>query len=109
MPAVGGAFGCPRAATLYSNAHARPSSAMAQGSRGIPPPSENINLVEGAQLVRAAVGGSRRLADVAIRFERRDHRFDVAGGERPVVLADHVGHLQGRIWLKQRRAGPLHT
>ena len=26
-----------------------------------------------------------------------------------MVLADHVGHLQGRIWLKQRRAGPLHT
>jgi len=34
---------------------------------------------------------------------------DIAGRERQVVLADHVGRLQVRIRLQQRWPGTAHT
>jgi len=63
--------------------------------------------VERAKPVRAPVARciAGRLADVPIRLECCHHRVDIAGRERPVVLADDVGRLEVRIRLQQRWPG----
>ena len=61
---------------------------------------------ERAQLGAAAMdpGLARRLAEIAVGFEGRDDRVDVAGGERALVVGDRAGDVRGRIAPQQRRA-----
>ena len=82
----------PQRTTLYSSAHERPSSITAQCSSGMPPPFENSQLVERAQTVAASVHvpAARGLAGVAVRFECRHDRVDVARRERALVVAHDV-------------------
>ena len=63
-------------------------------------------LVQRTQLVGAAVdvGVARRLAQRAVRLERGEDGVDVAGGERALVVADHVGQGEVVDRLEQRRA-----
>ena len=63
-------------------------------------------LVVRAQLIGApvdvAVAGG--LAHVPVRLERCEDRFHVAGRERALILADHVGLVNVEGGLEQRRA-----
>src|SRR5439155_3840795 len=66
-------------------------------------------LVERAQLVRAAVDVAiaGRLAHVTVRLEGCDGRFDVAGREGTLVVADDVGLVEVGVGLEHRRAARM--
>jgi len=63
--------------------------------------------VKRAQLAGAAadVLSVGRLPYVPVRIERRDGRFDIAGREGALVVANDVGLLDAGVGLQQRRPG----
>ena len=104
-PAAGGGSVRPQERTLYSSAHARPSSVTAQCSSGDAAPIGEEPLVQSTQLVMATmdVRPARGLADVGVGLERRHGGGGVTRRERALVPAHDAGHLGVRILLQQRR------
>jgi hypothetical protein len=105
MPASGGNSVRPQVTTLYSSPQARPSSVTGAVLERDAAAVGEERRVEGAQLVGAAVDvlTAGRLAHVPVRLERRDGRFDIAGREGALVLADDVAVLEAGVGLQQRR------
>ena len=83
----------------------------AQCSNGMPPPFEKNSSYRAANSsrLRWTYGPPAGLADVGVGLEGCRGGFDVAGRERPLVLADHVGRVEVGVWLQQRGAVGVST